>query len=242
MVKHRTMLQIVNFIKVVVLLWAFLSGLGACTYRYSDKEQPKPNTDSIHVMLTGGHQKAKTWILCTDPHKTSWGPKQMLSDSSVGHTYDYPYGLNQPWDVQGWLKNEFTFTYTHRYKPKSQWVRTHWSYANDKLGFSCKPYKDTGIVHSKHKEANFVLRNERNGIGTGYTLEVKDGSYIGFWNNGAGKYYILSMNQDTMVLAHLFNENYNDYVRSGNFDSTHMEQNKVAWTNTFILKNTLTLP
>lgn len=215
--------------------------LTACDYRYNDKEQLRPNTDSIHVMLTGGHFKAKTWVLCADPYKTVWGPQQLLVDTSTRSSYNYPYGLIHPWDVEGWLKNEFTFTYLHRYKPKNQWVRAHWSYANHKLGLDCKPYKDTGLVHSQHQEADFILKNERNGIGTGYTLEIKNSSYIGFYNNGAGKYYIMDMHRDTMVLAHLFNENFNDYVRSADFDPSSMELTKVAWINTFVHKKTETI-
>lgn len=230
-----------NCIRNIVWVGVLLAYLGSCTYRYSDKEQPRPNTDKIHLMLTGGYQKAKTWVLCTDPHKTAWGPKQILTDSSVGLAYDYPFGLNHPWDVEGWLKNEFTFTHKHRYKPLNQWVRGHWSFVNAQLDFHCKPYKDTGFVHAAHKETDFVLRNERNNIGTGYTLEITKGSYIGFCNNGVPKYYIMDISQDTMVLAHLFNENYYDFVRSSSFDSVAMEQSKVVWISTFIHENTITI-
>src|SRR6478752_5123254 len=165
-------------IKTIGLLCILFSMLSSCDYRYSDKAQPQPNTDSIHVLLTGGYKKAKSWAICTDAHKTTWGPKQMLSDSNTSYSFDYPYGLNQPWDTNGWLKNEFTFTHNHRYKPKNQWIRAHWSYANASLGFHCKPYRDTGFAHFEHKEVDFILRNETNGIGTGYTIEIKDHSYI----------------------------------------------------------------
>lgn len=235
-------LKLMNPIKTIrLLLCVLLGSLCSCDYRYSDKEQPKPNIDSIHVLLTGGHKKAKTWVICTHPHRTTWGPKKMLTDSSTKPTYDYPYGLNQPWDVEGWLKNEFTFSYSHRYKPKNQKVRAHWSYANSTLGFLCKPYKDTAIEHMGHKDVDFILRNEKNGIGTGYTIELRDDGYVGFYNNGRGKYFIMSIKSDTMILAHLFNENYNELIKTGNVDIEIQKQSEIVWFNTFIHSKTLTI-
>ncbi len=210
--------------KLILGLVASSLFLNSCInrYKFDDNENtdPKPKESDISKLLTGGakDKDGKTWVLLSAPYSAGIGP--YIEKEISGAYWGWPDGLiGDPFD-QGVLQNEFTFVSKNTmYIPKNQMITAHWAYANKYFGTNLSEYNFIALNDPSHKQAPFVLKDEKIGI-TGYTLEITNGSYIGYFD-GVHKYEIAKINADTMILRHKFSDSADDdpstYVNSWHF-------------------------
>lgn len=216
-----------NYSIFVLLMIALVS---SCKYQIKDDEDPKPQKDPILKLLTGNNDAGKTWRICADPYQTKVYPSSYLANPDVSSYWEFVYGLIYPADVDGWLKNSFTFSSkNNQFIPKNQFVRGHWGYLNAFWATQLQAFDDTAVVDPNCKQTSFELKNEKNGIGTGYTLEISNNGHLGYLSNRQSKYYIMSLNKDTMRVAHLFTE----YQI---VDGRTVEYGTTAWQSTLVAK------
>lgn len=189
--------------KIIIPILAMILLCSSCTFKFDDNETPKPTDDKVYKLLTGNDiEKGKTWRLSSDSGMNGIGSK----DSLVYNVYTYPnMRLYIAWKY-GVLQNTYTFiAQNNQYVPKNQFVSVNYAYANEYFDAAQPQYADTALFDPNHKQAPFILRDEHNGIGTGYTLEITNGSYIGRFDK-RNKYQILSIATDTLRLRHLYSD------------------------------------
>jgi hypothetical protein len=186
--------------KIIITFLATAMLATSCKFKYQDDEEQKPK-DAVLTKLAGKGIHGKTW-------KALGGPKQMgLGSPStlVPDYWNWPDGLTGEAFENGILQNSYTFTLTGQFKPKNTTVTAHWAHANNYFGYNQTQFEDVALVDPNHKQATYKLTNLNNGIGTGYVIEISNGSYMG-WFDKAHTYQILSISDDTLRLRNLFKE------------------------------------
>jgi hypothetical protein len=161
-------------------------------------------TDPIFMLLTGGlnSPNGNTWVLDTARFSGGVGPTSDLTTD----WYNQPGGFHgSTWD-DGMSSNSFTFKMRdYQYIPKNQNVTAHWAYADAFFDKSQPQYADMALVDPNHKQTPFILKNANNGIGTGYTIDFTNGSYLGYFDN---RYHheIIRINSDTLYIRHHYDD------------------------------------
>lgn len=166
-------------------------------------------SDQVVTLLTGGLQSAngKTWVVSSAPFKTGMGPLYTLTTD----WYNFPEGLTGfAWD-NGILQNSFTFNLrNYQYIPKNTSITAHYAYANRYFGTSQPQYGDIAISDPNHVQAPFLIKNSHSGIGTGYTIDIANNSYIGYFEK-RNHYEIVSITNDTLrIRNHYSDDAYTD--------------------------------
>lgn len=183
--------------------------VSSCKYKFEEDNDPKPKKDPKLELLTGKDDKGKTWHICADPQQTKIYPIAYLKDPKAAPYWIFSDGLNLLCDKDGWLQNKFTFSSkNNQFIPHNQQARGHWAYLNLFWGYHQQQYDDAAITDPTCKQTSFEFKNENTGIGTGYTLDIAQNGHLGYLSNRQSKYYIMSLNKDTMRVAHVFKEYY----------------------------------
>lgn len=185
--------------------------------------------ETMFAFITGGcgDTDGKVWTVDPAPFKTWVGPGGNVSNIQ-GTAYDRTAGgLTGASHTNGMLKNTFTFTRSNQYIPSTTSITTggqfsdkvfgngsHWNEASTDNG-SNGTWAAFANVDPNHKQASFVLKTDEwayikdknKSRTTGVTLEVKGGSYIG-WYSSNPKYVVVRTNSsaeaDTMVLGNYY--------------------------------------
>ena len=189
--------------KVILAFLATALLATSCKYKFDDEEEQKPK-DAVLQKLAGRTAAGKTWTPVGGPYQVGVGsPTNFIPDY-----FNFPEGVtgSDAW-VNGTLQNSYTFvTPGSKFIPKNNQVTAHWAFANKYFGLNQEQYLDAVVSDPNHKQTTFKLVNENNGIGTGYTIEITGGSYIGRAAEGQRKYQIMSITEDTLKLRNLFQE------------------------------------
>lgn len=191
----------------------------SCKFQFDDKEERTPSKDPIHKLLTGNNSKGKTWRPTGGPYELGVGPKSTLTPDY----FDFPYGVDTDPYVYGMLQNRFTFSVDNKFVPKNTTTTAHWAYANRYFGLNQEQFIDAAVDDPNLKPATFILKDEHTGIGTGYTVEITGGSYIGRFDK-RHKYQIMTITEDTLKLRHLLSD---DAYADPSLD-------ELAWYSTYV--------
>lgn len=193
-------------IQYSILMLCAIVFVSSCKYKTEDDNDPKPNKDPMLELLTGKDNKGKTWRVCADAQQSKIYPSTYLQNPNVQPYWHFPDGLTEAADKDGWLKNAFTFSSKgNQFIPLNQQTRGHWAYLNIFWGFQQPQFIDAAVADPNLKQTTFEFKNEKNGIGTGYTIDIKNG-HLGLLTNRQSKYYVMSLSKDTMRVAHAFKE------------------------------------
>jgi hypothetical protein len=170
----------------------------------SDDQGNPDLSDPVINLLTGGINDAdgKTWVLDTSAYSGGVGPKETLTPD----WYNFITGYHGPvWD-NGMAQNSFTFKLRqYQYIPKNNKVTAHFAYANRYFGTNQPMYADTALVDPNHKQAPFIIKNAGTGVGTGYTIDIANGSYLGYFEKRF-HYEIVSITNNTLYVRNYFND------------------------------------
>ncbi|WP_156027068.1 hypothetical protein [Sporocytophaga myxococcoides] len=168
-----------------------------------DASNPDLN-DPIVKLLTGGLQDidGKTWVVSAAPFQSGMGPFNTLTPD----WYNFPEGLiGFAWE-NGILQNSFTFNLrNYQYTPKNTSVTVHYAYANRYFGTSQPMYGDIALSDPDHVQAPFTVKNAHTGIGTGYTIDIANNSYIGYCEK-RNHYEIVSITNDTLRIRNPYSD------------------------------------
>ncbi|MCR6639095.1 MAG: hypothetical protein NVV82_08965 [Sporocytophaga sp.] len=168
-----------------------------------DLSNPDLN-DPIVKFLTGGLDapNGKTWVMVSAGKSGGVGPLNTLTPD----WWDQPMGFGgDAWD-KGMLSNEFTFNLRqYQYTPKSNNVTVHWNFAKELTGSARPKDQDTYYSDPKHTKAPFIIRNANSGVGTGYTLDFGNGSYLGYYDRRYN-HDIVRISADTLYIRHHYND------------------------------------
>lgn len=212
----------------ILMLWhiAFVS---SCKYKIEDDNDPKPYKDPLMELLTGKDYKGKTWKICADADQTKIYPLAYLKNQKVAPYWNFYSGLVDACDMDGWLKNAFTFSSkNNQFTPLNQQARGHWAYLNIFWGFQQEKFVDLAVRDPHLKQTTFQFKDEKTGIGTGYTLDIAHNGHLGFLAERQSKYYVMSLNQDTMRVAFVFKEY---TVEDGKMIENHQP---IVWQSTLV--------
>ena len=173
-------------------------------------------TDPVVLALTGGLEapNGKTWVMVSAPRTGGVGPYSV--NSTYPEWYDQPDGFGGAAWEKGMLSNEFTFNLRqYQYIPKNNNVTVHWAFAKELTGTERAQYDDGFYADPNHKQAPFIIRNANTGVGTGYTLDFANGSYLGYYDR---RYHhqIIKLTQDTLYIRHHYDDSpLNDPANDG---------------------------
>jgi len=193
--------------KITLTTTASNNGVSSITKTQSipsdDPANPYLN-NSVFNKLTGGINavNGRTWLLNPAPFQTNVGPD---SDTSTSY-YHFPDGLGGDAWTQGALNNEYTFVLrNYQYIPKNTNVTASGLYAKKYFGTATALYQDIQYADPHHKPATFIPNKDASNVGTGYGFTVTNGSYIGYFEDRY-KYYIVHISDDTLFLAHRYDD------------------------------------
>lgn len=184
--------------KKTLLLIFFSVGLVA-----SSLAQISQSKESIFNLLTGGtvNPTGKKWKISPFPNKTGMGPVTTLDQSY----WTYNQGLIETCFTEGLLNNDYTFRKDSTYIPKNQNVTVHWAHANVYFGKNQAQFVDLALQDPKHTAAPFKLKKMEGSPGTGFILDVQNGSYLGYFQNRS-RYEIIKITEDSMYVRQAFSE------------------------------------
>lgn len=184
-----------------------------------DLEATTLSTDSVHKLLTGNNNtQGKTWKHASNSNMIGTGTAWSLRPEKYLY-YDH---YSKPW-INGLFKNRFTFVgSTNKFIPLNQSATTNYAFANKLFGMDLQKNEFTAITDPKLQPSKFLIQNEKTSVGTGYTLRILEGGYIGILDSRS-KYQIMSITNDNMVLRHIHIEDPFDYTK---IDS-------IAWYSTY---------
>jgi hypothetical protein len=166
-------------------------------------------TDPIVLALTGGlaSPNGKTWVMVSLPRTGGVGPYS--TTSTRPEWYDQPDGFGGDAWEKGMLSNEFTFKLRqYQYIPKNNNVTVHWNYAKELTGVARGTYNDGYYADPNHKQAPFIIRNANTGVGTGYTLDFGNKSYLGYYDRRYN-HQIVKLTADTLFIRHHYADSTN---------------------------------
>lgn len=211
-----------NFHKMIVPIFGITFLCYSCKFKHSDNELSKPGDNNIYSLLTGSNpEKGKTWKLSANSGISGIGGK----DTLVYNVYTFAnISLYVSW-LYAALQNIYTFTArNNQYIPNNRFVTVNFAYANRYFNAHQIQYTDTTLLDVNHKQAPSILREEHNGIGTGYTLEITNGSYIGRFDK-RNKYQIVSISNDCLRLRHHYSDDPN----------SDPKDDPAAWYSTYVI-------